>query len=206
MKDRAIDIDDMFFQTQNLEDEEAGIPTELDIHVDITGEEVSNAGDTDVGLPSSDTEFADEANAEIIQCTPDLLEEEDSDVERPCRGPRRILDSSDEESIEVEKQVNTVQDELQRPHVRTSRTGEGYIFLASSQMDPSTSTAHANDLLNIFEHNPELKKKVVTIVCDDGNKFPSKSFFYVMIFQATTMVFARNPPIITLEGSLEKPN
>ena len=99
----------------------------------------------------------------------------DSDIE-VYKTPQPIVSSDDDEMEEnfpslVEKQV--VRDEKGRPHIVTNRSGHGYIFLASSQVNPSTSTAHANDLLTIFDENPDLKKKVIILICDDGINFSS---------------------------------
>ena len=101
----------------------------------------------------------------------------DSDIE-VYKTPQPIVSSDDdddemEENFPslVEKQV--VRDEKGRPHIVTNRSGHGYIFLASSQVNPSTSTAHANDLLTIFDENPDLKKKVIILICDDGINFSS---------------------------------
>ena len=67
-----------------------------------------------------------------------------------------------------------IEDEMGRQHFTCPRSGEGHMFLASAQINPSTAQAHVNDIVDIFTIRPELKKPILQLKTDDGMGF---SFF-----------------------------
>ena len=69
-----------------------------------------------------------------------------------------------------ETQYNLVKDKYERDHVAYSRTGPGYIMLASSQCSPSTTQAHCEDIHIILKENPQFKKPVLQLITDGGKK------------------------------------
>ena len=54
--------------------------------------------------------------------------------------------SEDEEKSNDQEAAATVKDELGRIHIATGRSGKGKVFLASSQLRPSTIEEHVNDV------------------------------------------------------------
>ena len=68
-----------------------------------------------------------------------------------------------------------IKDTLERDHIPVNRTGDGYVFLASAQTNPSTLEAHVNDLSTMIKSNPGLKKKIMTIIADDGGDYSLRS-------------------------------
>ena len=54
-------------------------------------------------------------------------------------------------------------------HITFSRTGPGFVFLASSQLSPSTCQAHCEDIKTIMAKNPQYLKPVLMIISDDGD-------------------------------------
>ena len=85
------------------------------------------------------------------------------------------MESSEEPEQNESVKVKLVEDEMGREHVATGRTGPGFVFFANSSTDPSTIQAHVNDLLSIKEKQPELFKKCMVIIEDDGDDYGLKS-------------------------------
>lgn len=190
------DIDDIQFE---FDDQPIIINPEVIDEMDI---EMHDNAETDK------TFEANEGFDEIV-CEPDIeVLSDDSDLISTRKHPTVLSDSSESEEQDIqvdEDKVTSVQDipdidnivdeviaevndenivldELKRPHIKISRTGPGYIFFSSSQLNPSTSEAHVNDMLTIFEDYPELKKRFIVLVCDDG-EFLVTMFFVLLSFQ-----------------------
>ena len=155
-----------------------------EMHVDVVGEEdhgIENEID-DIDDPDTTEDNRDlvrVAEVENLVCNPDILSEEsdDSDINISHKKPQVLSESEDEnyadssmtsEKYRTDITAKKVLDELKRPHIVVNRTGPGFIFFGSSQLNPSTSEGHVNDLLTIFEESPELKKKFLILICDDG--------------------------------------
>ena len=67
------------------------------------------------------------------------------------------------------------------PHAiftQVGRTGQGFCFLASSQISPSTISAHANDLRTMALSEESMKKPILIILCDDGDDYSLRSVIY----------------------------
>ena len=128
---------------------------------------------------SSEEEDANEDRGDTE--TEEMIE---SDSEEEIRGRGRVIYSSeDEEPIPTSKGLfdnfpeetrEFIQDEMGRQHFTCPRSGEGHMFLASAQINPSTAQAHINDIVDIFTIRPELKKPILQLITDDGMGF---SFF-----------------------------
>ena len=79
------------------------------------------------------------------------------------------------EDLVNEEAVPKVKDTIDREHVRTNRSGDGYNFLASSQTNPSTIQSHLNDITSFLEAHPQHKKFILTIIADDGEDWSLRS-------------------------------
>ena len=105
----------------------------------------------------------------------------ESDSEEEIRGRGRVIYSSEEEEpIPTSKGLfdnfseetrEFIEDEMGRQHFTCPRSGEGHMFLASAQINPSTAQAHVNDIVAIFNIRPELKKPILQLITDDGKSF-----------------------------------
>ena len=120
-------------------------------------------------------------------------ENEDSDgIEKKKKirtgkiSKRAIESSSDEESVVETSQKlftnfpmetsNLTKDEVGRIHFSCPRSGPGHMFLASSQLSPSTAQEHVNDMRNIFEANPSYRKPILVVITDDGKLNSTNNF------------------------------
>ena len=83
------------------------------------------------------------------------------------------VEASNVDDIENQK---IFKDEVGRDHLGIARSGPGYLFLKSSQLDKSTSTSHCNDIQAILDANPEMKaKKFLILISDDGHDWSNKN-------------------------------
>ena len=64
-----------------------------------------------------------------------------------------------------------------REHVRTTKYGDSYIFLAPNSLKPSSIEAHVNDLLTIFKAYPAKKKRCLILLTDDGDDYGIRFVF-----------------------------
>ena len=110
-------------------------------------------------------------------------EDEELEIGYRKRKPEPLPDDSedeqereneqDEESGDDDKSENreapaTVKDGLGRTRIATGRSGKGKVFLASSQLCPSTIEEHVNDVRAQWTEDPSLKKDILVLVTDDG--------------------------------------
>ena len=135
-------------------------------------------------------------SAEDSEKTKEPEEEEEEDLNpRPRKRLHLIDESSDEdgpvtsgEKTAPEQETNEVQrppfispqkeilvDNRGKAHIKFSRTGGGYIFLASAQLSPSTCQEHCEDIKIIMKDNPEYKKPVLILISDDGDDYGQRS-------------------------------
>ena len=73
------------------------------------------------------------------------------------------------------KEKPTMKDSRGNEHITFSRTGPGFVFLASSQLSPSTCQAHCEDIKTIMAKNPQYLKPVLMIISDDGDDYSQRN-------------------------------
>ena len=137
---------------------------------DKSQEEVETPGET-LLLTGDESE----TNEEQITVEPDMPMSRENSIDSilttSSEPPAKRTQAEQSKIANVGEDVPKIKDTLGREHIPVNRTGNGYVFHASSQTNPSTIQAHINDFLSIFESNPELKKQILTIVADDGEDY-----------------------------------
>ena len=91
--------------------------------------------------------------------------------------PAKRNETEQSEIANLGEGVTKIQDTLGREHIPVNRTGNGYVFYASSQTNPSTIEAHVSDFLSIFESVPGLKKYIFSPLCDPPQIREDSLFF-----------------------------
>ena len=74
----------------------------------------------------------------------------------PSEPPAKRTETEQSKNANLGEGVTKIQDTLGREHIPVNKTGDGYVFHASSQTNPSTIEAHVNDLSSIFESDTKV--------------------------------------------------
>ena len=76
----------------------------------------------------------------------------------------------------VASAFRTITDEIGRDHVPYPSTGKFFVFFKPTSQKPSDIEKHCNDIMTIYEADPELKKKkVLALIVDDGADYGIRS-------------------------------
>ena len=169
--------------------------SDLAIVVDSENDDVDNSDsesdssiDNDTDEENEERETEDSSSDEEEERHTDENLESEMEVEEEGRISRRADISSSDEEIHVAETVTQPKriknqelfrnfpeetkdmtvDEVGREHFSCPRSGNGHMFLASAQIHPSTAQEHVNDIINVFQANPEMNKPFLCLITDDG--------------------------------------
>lgn len=142
-----------------FEETEAEAATETEVE-GLAEEQTIDDFDVNSLLEEGGTRIVSEENQEA------RISRESSPVQRRQTIQRIVSSDSEEEEVLERGKENEkiIKDELGREHVPCSRTGPGYCFFASSNLSPSTSQTHVNDICTILEDDPKLKKRILMLI------------------------------------------
>ena len=130
-------------------------------------------------LTGDESGTSEQFMSEGITVQPDMpLYREDSIesiLSTPSEPPAKRTETEQCKIANLGEGVTKIQDTLGREHIPVNRTGDGYVFHASSQTNPSTIESHVNDLLSIFDSDQDLKQHILTIIADDGEDYSLRS-------------------------------
>ena len=116
---------------------------------------------------SSDDEATPVSNENVLdELLPEVIEAESDE-------PSTLMPQPIQEFRSTEKP--TMKDSKGNEHIKFSRTGPGFVFLASSQLSPSTCQAHCEDFKTIMAKHPEYLKPVLMILSDDGDDYSQRN-------------------------------
>ena len=145
-------------------------------------EEINDTQETqgeELLLTGDESDTNEHLMGEEITVEPDMPMAREDSIESilttSSEPPAKRTETEQSKIANLGEGVTKIQDTLGREHIPVNRTGNGYVFHASSQTNPSTIEAHVNDFLSIFESDPGLKKHILTIIADDGADYSLRS-------------------------------